>query len=157
MTFQKGNPVGAQTAVDGALLKTAACVQLADPLVEIGTRHYPTVFDVGSVDNAGTVVGNVTEGSNKSHRARIAADCHHFCVNVVFLWAEIVVGGAAQGVQRAGRGMQTMFELAAEVDAPNRHITGKVVAPFSWIEPTSLFRHMDTSLSTRCQLSTTTG
>lgn len=149
--FSKGDMAAAQTLVDGSLLKTAGLTALCDPLTDISGRKYPTLFATGDIAPEGAITapyeGDDADLRSQSIRSEIASTCRRFCDRYVTGLGEMVVGDTG-GQAVASDALTHMFNMAAS-SAGNRHTCFDVVAPYYWIEPTSLFQKKDSGPATR--------
>lgn len=145
----EGDVAGFQALIDGALLKTAGAVALADPLIELEGRHYPSIFSVGARGQDGARV-EMTEDecakNSREIRRQITNRAGKFSKLYVELLGSIVVGDSGGG-EIGQRAMLEMFSQVSQCRV-NSHTVGPVVAPFFWVEPTSLFKHMDKTKAT---------
>jgi len=122
--------------VDSIALSSAAAVAHCDPLVNQGGVLFPSVFTVGGrdFDEAGAMVDMSPEGRTELGRA-IAADAPRFCAPYIRALATIF-GAVPGSTDVATTHLENAFQIAAR--SQDRHLCGKVVAPYFWIEPTSI-------------------
>ncbi|UYD40980.1 coat protein [Botryosphaeria dothidea victorivirus 3] len=129
--------------VDAIALKTAAVVAHCDPLVPGAGGLYPTVFvSRGNAPAApGTNEGVVTDHEALSVARQLAQDLGRFAP--LYMRALTSIFGL-----RANSGVAELHFCAAagrylDRDGPNvdRHLRHGTVAPYFWIEPTSLIPH----------------
>lgn len=127
--------------VDSIAISTAAAVAACDPLIEKGGRLYPTVSTADGLPGDGLVPDNATPaaltGYALSHARQLANTCGDFCRLYTRALSEIFLAhGSSEGAANAEITLATMFSVSAS--APDRHLQYAVVAPFYWIEPTSV-------------------
>ncbi|ALR68224.1 coat protein [Nigrospora oryzae victorivirus 1] len=123
--------------VDAVALKTAAAVAHCDPCVTATGGLYPTVFtsSSGQVGAAGTAGDDPTNADAQDVARQLAADFGRFAPTYITALRRIFgltsdSGVAAMCFSTAAR--QALF------GPPDRHLKYKTVAPYFWIEPTSL-------------------
>nr|BBZ90081.1 coat protein [Red algae totivirus 1] len=146
--FGKGDVVGVQALVDGSALKTAGLSALADPLITRHGRCYPTTFSIGEFKDEGGV-GRETFGGERREMARqIAHSSQTYAENYVRLLGMAVCGDDG-GFEKAGGALQGMMMSSAQVAQDSRHLRNAVVSPYFWVEPSTLFRKVDSSAATR--------
>ncbi|AZT88630.1 coat protein [Colletotrichum caudatum totivirus 1] len=133
-----GNSSSATSAwVDNIALKTAALVAHCDPCVVAQGGTYPTVFtsSQGAISPPGTADPQPGDADARSVSRQIAGDLGRFtpayCAGLVRLFGRSTDSGVAQSHLRTA----AAHMLDAQID---RHLTYKTVAPYFWIEPTSL-------------------
>lgn len=141
-----GLPVLASTSapaiaawVDAIALKTAAAVGHCDPLVPGNGGYYPTVFTAthGELSAPGMPEEEPTDADARTIGRFISADIGRFAPLYIgaltSLFAMRSVSGAAEGH------FSTVAQMALEQrGAVDRHLKHKTVAPYFWVEPTSL-------------------
>jgi hypothetical protein len=131
--------------VDSIGLATAAAVAECDPLVQFEGRLFPTVItsSCASRQNAGatipfksTVVGGDLDALAKDIGAQVADEGSKFAPIYAKALGHIFTITGASGM--AVRHMRACFTWAAMT--VDRHLALPAVAPWFWIEPTSLSR-----------------
>ncbi|QTE76049.1 coat protein [Neofusicoccum parvum victorivirus 2] len=137
----------AQTAVaswvDAIALKTAALTAHCDPLVAGEGGLFPTVFVAsgGPPSAPGTDEGAVTDAHAASIGRQFAADLGRFapayCRGLTQLFGLRSNSGIAEQ-HLCTAGSRSLSRAGADLD---RHLRHKTVAPYFWIEPTSLIPH----------------
>lgn len=125
--------------VDALLLASAATVAHCDPMVCEQGRLYPTVISARCVTGPDGVTP-LTEGEMKRHMAQLlAAEFSGF--------ATLYAGALASlyGLQAGSCGTvgaQMLCAMATSLsEVGSRHTKERVLAPFFWIEPTSILPH----------------
>jgi len=121
--------------VDSIALVTAALVAESDPGVVIDGDWFPTVFVSGRAPRARA--GDNTPGTAEMARdlsTMIGAECGNFVRSYVRNLADCFCLSGGEG--KAESILSAMFINMAGRD--ERHLRFPVVAPFNWIEPTSL-------------------
>jgi len=136
------------TWVDNIALLTAGAVAVAAPMTVIDGRAYPKLFTstivrVDDVDNA--PAGTLQDEANIRHQ--IALDHHEFTAVYPRVLAEIFKVNDSRG--RGGIILGFMTETCCLADMEIKHFRSKTVAPWFWIEPTSLFKDRFDSEATR--------
>nr|QDB74981.1 MAG: putative capsid protein [Pericornia byssoides totivirus 1] len=123
--------------VDAIALKTAAIVAHCDPCVQATGGLYPTVFtsNTGDVMPPGSVETEPTVADARAIGRQIAGDVGRF--------APLYMGGLLRlfGLQTNSQVAEAHFCTVAGsalTDTRDRHLQHKTVAPYFWIEPTSL-------------------
>nr|UTQ50927.1 MAG: coat protein [Koper totivirus 3] len=127
--------------VDTVALKTAAVVAHCDPLVPGDGGLYPTVFtsSQGAVLPPGTVDADPSVADGRSIGRQLASDLGRFAPlfmrGLTALFGLRSSSGVAEGhfCTVAARRLNPPAD-----DAVDRHLRYKTVAPYFWIEPTSL-------------------
>ncbi|AHH25154.1 coat protein [Ustilaginoidea virens RNA virus 3] len=132
---------GATSAwVDSIALKTAALVAHCDPCTHATGGAYPTIFvaNDGAVQPVGTHEPAGTERDAASLGGQIAADVSRFAP--LYMRGLVKLFGL-----RANSGVaESHFSTVANVTlsgTKDRHLRHKTVAPYFFIEPTSLIEH----------------
>jgi hypothetical protein len=125
--------------VDEIALVTAAAVSVSDPLVEVDGQMFPSIFTArskGGMTERGQSLANTQA---KLNAMRISDGCSEFAqlyvrnLGCIFGFDRIGVG---VNTNVAVKHLRTMFSVVAhDVD---RHLAYPSVAPFFWVEPTSL-------------------
>nr|CAE9672665.1 coat protein [Mucor hiemalis virus 3] len=134
-----GTVASFQQLVDSIALGSAGAVAMCDPLVSIEGRLYPSVFSVqDSLDRAGLATTGV-DNDSKVLSARIAESCAPFVGMYVDALNELFCISGVSEV--ASRHLEMCFSLRA--GCVDRHLKFKAVAPFFWIEPTSVVHFGD--------------
>lgn len=129
--------------VDAIAIASAACVAIADPLIELDGRVYPTVVTSNdAVDQAGAdpLVG---AGLQARMAGLIANHSGNFCYNyiraITYLFGLELNSSFSLGESsRAATHMIGCFTSLARVGT--RHSNFNTIAPFFWIEPTGAIR-----------------
>ncbi|AZT88636.1 coat protein [Colletotrichum zoysiae totivirus 1] len=125
--------------VDAIALKTAAIVAHCDPLVPGNGGMYPTVFTAaaGDISPPGTDEGDPTEADARAVGRQIAADLGRFAPLYMRGLAQLFGARTNSGIAESHfcTAAALALEQAGQVD---RHLRHKTVAPYFWIEPTSL-------------------
>nr|QFX68258.1 coat protein [Bipolaris maydis victorivirus 2] len=124
--------------VDAIALKTAAIVAHCDPTVTATGGVYPTIFTAaaGDVSPPGTDEGDtVADADGRAIGRQIAGDLGRF--------SPLYMGGLNRifGLQTNSQVAEAHFCSVAGAYLSNnvdRHLRHKTVAPYFWIEPTSL-------------------
>lgn len=133
--------------VDAIALKTAAAVGHCDPLVPGPGGLYPSVFTAkdGLMSAPGQVGEDPTDADARAIGRQIAADLGRFAP--LYMRALTTIFGLATHSGVAESHFCTVgarsLDQAGHVD---RHLRHKTVAPYFWVEPTSLLR--DTAFGT---------
>ncbi|UOK20172.1 coat protein [Diplodia seriata victorivirus 1] len=137
----------AQTAVsawvDAIALKTAAVVAHCDPLVPGAGGLFPTVFVArGNAPSVpGSDEGEITDAEAISVSRQLAQDLGRFAPTYMRALTQVFGLRSNSGV--AEQHFCTAAARYLDRDAPNidRHLRHATVAPYFWIEPTSLIPH----------------
>lgn len=112
-------------SVDAMLLSTAAAVAVCDPCTIIRDRVYPRVY--------------CSEDATREsiHAKQIAADCSDFCKNYITVIGKIfdVTGNFTVPLNH----LVNSFVTSAK-SIKNRHLNFDVIAPYYWIEPTTILQ-----------------
>lgn len=123
--------------VDAIALGTAALVAHCDPLAMLNGFEYPSVFTTFDrrFDEAGANAKSDRD-EDALHLAReIASDASRF--SCLYIRGLAKMFGLAHGpTQVAEVHMESCFTLAAK--SVDRHLKHRAVAPYYWIEPTSI-------------------
>ncbi|CAK02787.1 putative coat protein [Epichloe festucae virus 1] len=125
--------------VDGIALKTAAVAAHCDPLVPGVGGMYPTVLvaSKGSISPPGTPEGDVSPDDARSLGRQLSADIGRFAPNYIRgLSALFGLQGYTAIAER--HLCATAGHYLEENSATNRHLLHKTIAPYFWVEPTSL-------------------
>lgn len=135
--------------IDAIAIASAACVAVADPLIEVDGKLYPTI--VTSSDGVDQADANPANGEGLQARMAglIANHCGNFCNNYVralsYLFGLESHCSYALGVtSRAATHMVGCYTSLARVGT--RHCNFNTVAPFFWIEPTGAVRFVSKDL-----------
>jgi len=120
---------------DGMALATAGLVANCDPLIEYKGRWYPTIYGAGELSRCNSVKAN--EDSANNIGMKIASTCGTFSTMYAEELARLF-GIMAGDVGPVVAHMQACFNWAG--GSGDRHLAYTSVAPFYWIEPTSLFK-----------------
>lgn len=130
-------PSATSAWVDAVALKTAAVVAHCDPCVIASGGLYPTVFtaDDGEVGDAGREEEAPTDRNARTIGRQIAADSGRFAP--LFIQGLNKVFGRTTNSGIAEGHFCTSLSYAI-YDGSDRHLKHKTVAPYFWIEPTSL-------------------
>nr|WEU34446.1 coat protein [Phaeobotryon rhois victorivirus 1] len=129
--------------VDGIALKTAAVVAHCDPLVPGDGGLYPTVI-VASTDAPlppGTEEGTVTPAQALSVARQLSADLPRFLGGYVRALTALFGLRSNSGVAEQHFMAAASNYLGCEGRDVDRHLRHHTVAPYFWIEPTSLIPH----------------
>lgn len=123
-------------AVDSILLTTAALVAHCDPMVVVDGDLYPTTYSLEptSVDGQGNLVDGAALHVNMARA--LCEGSSGFVQNYVRALAKLFELSNNEADEHAARQLATCFELYATTGS--RHAAYEVVAPYFWIEPTSL-------------------
>ncbi|AMY26885.1 coat protein [Penicillium digitatum virus 1] len=125
--------------VDAIALKTAAAVGHCDPLVPGDGGWYPTVFSsqTGELLPAGSVGEEPTDADARSIGRQIASDLGRFAP--IYMGALTKLFGLHTNSGVASAHFCTVGPRALSQDnSVDRHLKFKTVAPYFWVEPTSL-------------------
>jgi len=125
--------------VDAIALKTAAAVAHCDPLVPGRGGWYPSVFTAarGTLEPPGTAEDGVTDADARSIGGQIANDLGRFAP--LYMRALTHLFGLTSNSGIAESHFCTAGAKAlAQTGAVDRHLLHKTVAPYFWVEPTSL-------------------
>lgn len=133
---ERHNPAGFGGLVDAIALKSAGLTALADPLINIKGRWYPTVLN--AEDGPIAAPGANEEGTDADAvclASQLASVAPAFAENYVrqLGWLFNTHGGE----DIAASFMCQQFDML--VNTADRHLKLKVAAPFYWVEPTTLF------------------
>jgi hypothetical protein len=122
--------------VDSIALCSAAAVAHCDPLINQDGVAYPSVFTTGGkiFEEAGAI-GTLEERGRTELGKAIAADAPRFCSNYIRALANIFGTTPGSSVVAVTH-LENAFQIAGR--SGNRHLRSSVVAPYFWIEPTSL-------------------
>lgn len=124
---------------DSILLGSAGLAARADPCVEFEGRVYPTVIYATSevrVEPGGDVAGNVQHGVD--NHAQIALQGGAWSGNFISLLGSLFkTSGGAKAVEHLTRSITSC--------GPTPHIQHATIAPYFWIEPTTLYKEGRTS------------
>jgi len=135
--------IAAQAAwVDAIALKTAAAVAHCDPLVPGAGGLYPSVFSSahGDLAPAGTVDPSPDDADARAVGRQIAGDLGRFAP--LYMGALRSVFGLSTSSGVAESHFCTVGARALEQSGGvDRHLKFKTVAPYFWVEPTSLLAH----------------
>jgi len=121
--------------IDGLCLLTAGVSALSDPLIEYRGRQYPTVLAAVSAQRSGGKGHESVAAYSVELSSSAAASCSGFADLYVKNLARAV--GVADGGHDIAR-IHIEASFAALAGQPNRHLNQAVVAPYYWVEPTSL-------------------
>lgn len=123
--------------VDAVALKTAAAVAHCDPCVTVNGGLYPTVFtsSQGDLQPPGNSESNPTLHDGQSIGRQISGDGSRFAPLYIRALNYIFGRSTNSGVAESH-----MCSILNQVmyNAEDRHLQHKTVAPYFWIEPTSL-------------------
>lgn len=136
-----GTSLGAAAAwVDAVALKTAALVAHCDPCVSAEGGLYPTVFtsNSGAIGHAGNTEEEGTHGDANAIGRQITADGSRFAP--VFIQGLLQLFGLRSNSAIAESHFCSTLS-SAMFNVTDRHLMHKTVAPYFWIEPTSLIPH----------------
>jgi hypothetical protein len=112
--------------IDSILLSTAAAVTVADPCIRIEDRVYPSIYST-----------DATGHDRKIDLGRkIALDGGAFSEAYIAAIAKIF--GVSGNIERASNHLFNCMTWAAR--SPERHLGNETVAPFYWIEPTTILK-----------------
>ncbi|AAD11602.1 coat protein [Sphaeropsis sapinea RNA virus 2] len=129
--------------VDAIALKTAAVVAHCDPLVPGAGGLFPTVFvSRGDVPAApGTAEGDITDAQALSVARQMAADLGRFAP--MYMRALTMIFGLRSNSAIAEQHFCTAGARYLDQDGHriDRHLRHGTVAPYFWVEPTSLIPH----------------
>nr|WAK73624.1 capsid protein [Phytophthora palustris toti-like virus 10] len=121
--------------VDTILLASAAASAQSDPCVTIDGRVYPTVYSSGlMLDKGIESEGDFATRMSKDLSHKIGADCGQFVENYVRNVGKLF--GMKDESYIAVSHMKMAFN--SHCDKENRHLKFRTVAPYYWIEPTSV-------------------
>nr|QLC27594.1 coat protein [Erysiphe necator associated victorivirus 1] len=125
--------------VDGIALKTAAAVAHCDPCVNATGGTYPTVLTAarGPVLAPGSGEVNPTDADATVIGRQIAADVGRFAPAYTRALMDLFGLRAYSGIADSVHCTATRSALDETTD---RHLRHKTVAPYFWIEPTSLIK-----------------
>lgn len=125
--------------VDAIALKTAAAVGHCDPLVPGEGGWFPSVFSAkeGAMLPAGSIGEEATDQDARAIGRQIAADLGRFAPLYTRALTRIFGLHTSSGVAEAHFSTAGSRALNQET-AVDRHLKFKTVAPYFWIEPTSL-------------------
>jgi len=121
--------------VDGLCLLTAGVSALSDPLISYRGRDYPTILAAVSAKKSGGKASESVAAYSIELSSSAAATCSGFADLYVRNLAR-AAGVSDGGLDVARVHLEASF--AALAGQPNRHLNQAVVAPYYWIEPTSL-------------------
>nr|BBJ77935.1 coat protein [Alternaria alternata victorivirus 1] len=123
--------------VDAIALKTAAAVAHCDPCTIATGGSYPTVFTsaTGAVSAPGTDETDAGDADSRTIGRQISSDSGRFAPLFVRALTGIFGLNTISGVAEAFHCTAAGQELLESTD---RHLRHKTVAPYFWIEPTSL-------------------
>ena len=123
-------------SVDGILLTSAGMVARCDPCVVIKGKIYPTVLSSsrGVINQCSSQQGDIRDAVDISRK--IASTCSAFCSKYISAIATLFK--TTGGEEVASSCLNSLFGLNAGKE--DRHLCYKTVAPWYWIEPTSLFK-----------------
>ncbi|BAF98177.1 coat protein [Magnaporthe oryzae virus 2] len=126
--------------VDAIALKTAAAVAHCDPLVPGPGGLFPTVFTSadGPISPAGTPEGEPTDADARAIGRQISADLGRFAPLYMRALGQIVGTRTVSGVAESHFCTVASLALDQGGGMVDRHLRHKTVAPYFWIEPTSL-------------------
>lgn len=125
--------------VDAIALKTAAAVSHCDPLVPGPGGWYPTVFTsaAGEISPSGSVGAEPDDTDARAIGRQIAADLSRFAP--IYMRALVQIFGLRTNSSIAeGHFCTAAARCLEQPGATDRHLRYKTVAPYFWIEPTSL-------------------
>ncbi|AKJ26313.1 putative coat protein [Magnaporthe oryzae virus 3] len=129
--------------VDAIALKTAAAVGHCDPLVPGPGGLYPSVFTAreGELLPPGSQGEEPTDADARAIGRQIAADLGRFAP--LYMRALLTLFGLTTNSGVAESHFCTVGARALEQVGQNvdRHLRYKTVAPYFWVEPTSLLAH----------------
>lgn len=148
--------VEAQSVVDSVALLTAAESARADPLVENNGKYYPSVFaaqhkyQYSDIEQTAMVSGSDKERQSvrRNTQRHYAKQQRSLLQMRGWQWCKLYATQLAKSLCTSGE-----TELAAEalqngmlsLTEDNRHICHAVIAPWYWIEPTTLIHERDAS------------
>jgi len=136
------------TWVDNIALLTAGAVAVAAPVVTIDGRSYPQWFTSTEHGARGTdAYLDADAGDEANIRTQIAINHHEFTSNYATVLARIFMVNDSKS--RGGLMLGTMCETLCTSSAERKHFRHVTVAPWFWIEPTSLFKDRMDSAATR--------
>ncbi|BCH36650.1 coat protein [Aspergillus lentulus totivirus 1] len=126
--------------VDAIALKTAAAVGHCDPLVPGEGGWYPTVFTSrdGELLPPGSDEEEPTDADARAIGRQIAADLGRFAPLYIRALTRLFGMATNSGVAESHFCTVGARALDQEGAAVDRHLRHKTVAPYFWIEPTSL-------------------
>jgi len=129
--------------VDAIALKTAAVTAHCDPLVPGAGGLFPTVFTAATeaASPAGTPEGDVTDHEALSVARQLAADLGRFAPLYMRGLTQIFGLRSNSGVAELHFCTAAARYLDREGNQVDRHLRHKTVAPYFWVEPTSLIPH----------------
>jgi len=126
--------------VDAIALKTAAAVGHCDPLVPGEGGWYPSVFTAkdGALSIPGSEGEEATDADARAIGRQIAADLGRFAP--LYMRALLIIFGLStySAVSESHFCTAGARALEQEGEAVDRHLRHKTVAPYFWVEPTSL-------------------
>ncbi|UPO09357.1 coat protein [Aspergillus niger victorivirus 1] len=126
--------------VDAIALKTAAAVGHCDPLVPGPGGWFPSVFTSreGGLEEPGSVGEDPTDADARAIGRQIAADLGRFAPLYMKALTRIFGLHTYSGVAESHFCTAGAGALEQTGDNVDRHLRFKTVAPYFWIEPTSL-------------------
>jgi hypothetical protein len=128
--------------VDGILLTSAGMCARSDPCQELKGRMYPTVIQSRHGDICNGFNDDADLGDSLDISRKIALICSSFSdVYAANLGKLFLLHGGEEVVSKY---LQENFN-AMTYGFSDRHLQHKIVAPYYWIEPTSLFKNYDDS------------
>jgi len=125
--------------VDGIALVTAGLVAHCDPGIEFDGRWYPTFYLGTGADDPTGVPGSHVEGTSvmaDRNRAQLVANFDSF--------SKLYTKGLGKLFCAEGdpsRARSVFNALSTHLALDNRHLRHASVAPWFWVEPTSLLPH----------------
>lgn len=127
------------TWVDSIALATAAAVAVAAPVTVYKSRSYPQVFVSGVAvpGNDGGIHEAVVAADVESLASEISVRCGDFSAlySAELLWwfgSKTACGGRSVGL------IQSMIQSCCD-NYNGTHLNGKTVAPWFWVEPTTIY------------------
>ncbi|BAV56301.1 capsid protein [Fusarium poae victorivirus 1] len=123
--------------VDAIALKTAAIVAHCDPCVRADGGYYPSVFTAssGDISPPGTEEGEVPEAVATNIGRQISSDVGRFAPLYMRGLCYLFGMSSTSGIAEAHFSTTAADHLSGTTD---RHLRHRTVAPYFWIEPTSL-------------------
>lgn len=136
-----------QSLVDSIAIGSAGCVALADPTVEYEGRRYPTVYTYrGSIFEEPGMEAKSAITTRTDLASQIANGSAAFATNFIGLLGKLfcLKGDGDVAVDHIQLGLQFIADscresLAGGKKYMNRHLDMVSLAPYFWVEPTSLF------------------
>lgn len=134
-----GSLASFECLVDGCALMSAAAVAIAAPVTTYKGRTFPFTSTVkGAVYGDGS--HNEGDATDAAYHAKVLAlECGEFAVSYAAELGRLLNVGDG-GAADAAAHLQNAFGLLSRRVTASRHLAYKVVAPYYWVEPTTLYK-----------------